>query len=267
MYTTRHVPISVVDESAKTTANVPGIRPSEIFEPLDTLTAKSSSLAPWRSFRVREEASEPMKSYVFIGPRGGGVPIRLALIGGMRPGEWVSAGAIAKFLLDLDLSPFLALDYALFGFPLANPVRPFRGEPDFERDFWRNSTDPGIRFFERELTSNELDGVIGIFCDQPVNGFQVETCSRVIATEVLWPALEYAQRTVPLATEPIRLHSTIQRTPEAFWDFRRLKPRPFSLTIRTPRDAAHEDQIAAVVFGLKQILSRHRSLLAHAESL
>ena len=48
----------------------------QIWTPLDLLAAESAGLAKWRSLAVEGRV---VPSYVFIGPRGGQVPIRLAL--------------------------------------------------------------------------------------------------------------------------------------------------------------------------------------------
>src|ERR1700737_3614514 len=74
----------------------------EIWEPLDLLAEESAGLAKWRSFAVDGHV---IPSYVFIGPRGGGVPIRLALLGRIEPEDLVSTSAIVKLLVELDLSP------------------------------------------------------------------------------------------------------------------------------------------------------------------
>jgi len=79
----------------------------------------------------------------------------------------------------------LAQDFALFGYPVANPERQSSCSPDFTADFWKCTSDPVIRFFEQELTENQLDGVIAVKANEPIAGFQIQVSSRVIATEVL----------------------------------------------------------------------------------
>lgn len=235
-----------------------------IFNALESLIGKSSNLARWKTMHI---ANQALPSFVLIGPRGGGVPIRLALAGGLRPDETLSSKAIAKLLVELELAPLLAQDFALFGYPVANPVRGDGREPDFELDFWQGVDDPVVDFFERELAGNELDGVIGLYGNDSTPGFQIQVSSRVIATEVLWPAVEFAERLVPLAAEPIRYFPRLSRPKTAFHDLRHLCPRPFSLTIHTPRRVPFENQVSAIAFSIKQILYRYRSLIGHAESL
>jgi hypothetical protein len=235
-----------------------------LFSPLESLVGKSSNLARWRTMQI---ANQSLPSFVLIGPRGGSVPIRLAIVGGLRPDEAVGSTAVAKLLVELDLAPLMAQDFALFGYPVANPSRGDGREPDFELDFWHGVDDPVVRFFERELAGNDLDGVIGVYGNEPIAGFQFQVCSRLIATEVLWPAVEFAQRLVPLAAEPIRYLPRLSKPKGAFHDLRHLRQRPFCLTIHTPRRVPFENQVSAIAFSIKQILHRYRSLIEHAESL
>jgi hypothetical protein len=191
----------------------------------------------------------------------------LALLGCTDGKDLLSTTAIVKLFVELDLAPLLAQDFALFGYPCANPRRHSAPLPDFETEFWKGSSDPVIRFFERELVGNELDGVIVIKGNEPISGFQIQVSSRVIATEVLWPALELAQRLVPLASEPIQLYPQLQKRENAFFSLDHVRPRPFSLIIRTPGSRPFENQISSVAFSLKQILHHYRSLVGHADSL
>src|SRR5262249_32432946 len=91
------------------------------LKPLDTLANQSRNLAKSRSVAVDGQV---VPSYVLIGPRGGRVSIRLALIGGIRPSDVLSTISIVKVLVELDLGPLIAQDFALFAYPLANPSRP-----------------------------------------------------------------------------------------------------------------------------------------------
>jgi len=236
----------------------------QIWAPLDLLTAESAGLAKWRSLAFEQRV---VPSYVFIGPRGGHVPIRLALLGGIEAQDQVGTNAIVKLLVELNLAPLLAQDFALFGYPVANPPRESTYSPDFTADFWRCTTDPVIRFFEQELTENQLDGVIAVKADEPIAGFQMQVSSRVIATEVLWPALELVQRIVPLASEPIQIFPRLQNNRHSLFSLGHARPGPFTLMIRTPKQRPSENQISAIVFCIKQVLHSYRILVSHVDSL
>ncbi len=236
----------------------------QIWHPLDMLAEESPGLAKWRSIAVDERV---IPSYVFIGPRGGSVPIRLALLGGIQSEDLLSTNAIVKLLVELDLAPLLAQDFALFAYPIANPRRNSHRSSDFTADFWTGSSDPVVRFFEQELTENELDGVIAVKGNEPISGFQIQVSSRVIATEVLWPALELAQRLVPLASQPIQIFPRLESNRASLFSLGHTRPGPFSLMIRTPRHMPFENQISAIAFSVKQILHHYRALVSHVDSI
>jgi protein MpaA len=238
--------------------------PEEPWAALDLLASESPGLAKWRGFALDGRV---VPSYVFIGPRGGRVPIRLALFGGIEPGDLLSTNGIVKLLVDLDLAPLLAQDFALFGYPVANPHRTSRNFPNFADDFWKNGSDPVIQYFEQELTANELDGIIAVKSNEPIAGFQIQASSRVIASEVLWPVLELVQRFVPLASEPIQIFPQLQNNCHSLFSLGHARPGPFSLMIRTPKHMPFENQISAIVFGVEQILRYYRVLVSHAASL
>lgn len=236
----------------------------QIWAPLELLAAESAGLAKWRGLVVEGRV---VPSYVFIGPRAGRVPIRLALIAGVEPEDLPSSNAIVKLFVELDIAPLLALDFALFGYPAANPHRTSSRSPDFTTDFWKSASDPVIRFFEQELTENQLDGIIAVKTNEPIAGFQMQGSSRVIAAEVLWPALELAQRLVPLASEPIQIFPQLPNNCHSLFSLGHARPGPFSLVIRTPGHMPLENQISAIVFSIKQILCCYRALVSHVNSL
>jgi hypothetical protein len=236
----------------------------EIWNPLDLLLAESPGLARWHNLAVEESV---VPSYVFIGPRGGHVPIRLALIAGMEPEDVLSTSALVKLFVELDLAPLLAQDFALFGYPIANPHRTSCCSSDFTANFWKNATDPVIRYFERELTENQLDGIIAIVANEPIEGFQMQVSSRVIGSEVLWPGLELTQRVVPLSSDPIQIFPQLESDRHSVFSLGHARPGPFSLRILTPKNMPFENQVSAIVFSVKQILHYYRVLVSHAAHL
>lgn len=236
----------------------------EPWSSLDLLTAESPGLAKWRGLAVDGRV---VPSYVFIGPRGGRVPIRLALLAGIESGDCLSTDAIIKLLVGLDLAPLLARDFALFGYPVANPHRSSGCCPDFTGDFWKSASDPVIQYFEQELTGNQLDGILAVKANEPIAGFQIQVSSRVIASEVLWPVLELVQRLLPLATQPVQVFPQLANNGHSVFSLGHARPGPFSLMIRTPKHMPVENQISAIVFSVEQILYHYRVLVSHADSL
>jgi hypothetical protein len=231
---------------------------------LNTLAGRSPGLARWRSFY---SDGRVIPSFVLIGPRGRDLPIRLALIAGLHAEDTVATAALAKILVGLDLASLLARDYALFAYPQANPQSCGVASREFTNDFWCGSADPAVRFFEHELESNEFDAVIFIQGNQAISGFQIRTCSHLIATEVLWPAIGLAQRFVPLAPEPIRLWPSSAFESTSIFNTRHLRPRPFCLSLCTPGRQPGENQISAIVFSITQILHHYRAAIRYAGRL
>jgi hypothetical protein len=227
-----------------------------IWEPLDLLAEDSASLAKWRGFAVDGHV---IPSYVFIGPRAGSVPIRLALLGGFGVEDFVSTAAIVKLLVELDLAPLLARDFALFSYPVADPDRVSSHSPNFSTGFWTDAPNARIRYLEREFVGNHPDGIIAAKGNEAISGFQMQVSSKLIASEVLWPALEIVQRLVPLANEPVRIFPELENS--------QLGPASFSLIIRTPRHLPFENQISAIALSVKQILRHYRALVSQANEL
>jgi hypothetical protein len=236
----------------------------QMWHSLDMLAEESSCLAKWRSIAVDGRV---FPSYVFMGPRGGNVPIRLALLGRIASEDLLSTDVIVKLLVELVLAPLLAQDFALFAYPAANPHRISHRSPDFTSNFWTGASDPVVRYFEQELTENELDGVIAVKGNEPISGFQIQVSSRVIATEVLWPALELAQRLVPLAREPIQIFPRLESNRCSLFSLDQSRPGTFSILIRTPRHVPVDNQISAIAFSVKQILHHYRALVSQADNI
>jgi hypothetical protein len=199
------------------------------------LAAQSPNLAKWRSVTADGRI---VSSYVLIGHRMGRVPIRLGLVGGIRIFDFLSTISIAKLLLELDLAPVVARDFALFAYPVANPSRALGTEPDFDTSFWKGSPDPVIRFFERELTTGEFDGLVAVRGDEPLAGFQIQISSDIIGKEVLWRALELPQKVVPLADETHSDSSTNGGFKTFIYQFCSSLPQPLQLGYSDPEECA-----------------------------
>jgi hypothetical protein len=102
---------------------------------------------------------------------------------------------------------------------------------------------------------------------RPARASKFKVSSRVIATEVRWPALEIAQKFVPLATEPIQVFPQLENSQHSLFSLGQSRPGPFSLMIRTPRHTPFENQISAIVFSVKQILHQYRTLVNYTNKL
>jgi hypothetical protein len=256
-----HTPLAF----ASPTRFAPALNPDEGWrDPLNALADRSPHLARWRSFR---SGGRVVPSFVLVGPRGGGVPIRLALAAGLTADDVLATTALAKLLVDLALAPLLAQDYALFAYPQLNPVPRGAEGREVTAEFRHGSTDPAVRFWRHELEANEFDAILFLQANQPLAGFQIGSGSGFIAAEVLWPAVELAQRFVPLAPEPIEFWPPSGPKPAWIFHTGHLRPRPFCVSLCTPRPQPSENQIAALVFAIKQILRHYRAAVGYAGRL
>jgi hypothetical protein len=116
----------------------------QAWEPLDALADRSPNLAKWRSIAIDDQV---VPSYVLIGPRTGRVPIRLALLGGIRPSDILSTISIAKLLVKLDLAPLIAQDFRLVRLSTRKSGTGFTKRTRFRLEFLERVVRPGDPLF------------------------------------------------------------------------------------------------------------------------
>jgi len=201
---------------------------------------------------------EYVPGLVFVGQRQEQLPVRLVIFAGSEEEDSVGSLALLKLLVDLDLAPLLAHDYALFCY-LSFP-RKAKTYFDHQRwnVRWGKSPLPG------ELPAFDADGFISIRANDSVGGLQIEASDRTIANEVAWPAAVRASKIQPLDVEPVRCVQADQVFGANISD---LPSNAFRLAIRTPWVAETENQIAAIGIALKEILLQYRALRNFAKAL
>jgi hypothetical protein len=227
------------------------------FESLETISTHPSHLVPWREWA---DAGFKLSSYVFIGQRTSKLPVRMAVLAGLRSRDLGATRALAKLLVELEVAPLTGADYALFSYAVTR-----QPELDLQSDFGHDV--PGrpresqtiARLIETDLERNDVDGVISLATNEHVNGFQIETDSELIAAELAWPALEVAGRFIPLAEKPVKVLGPGVLGYES-GDERGIPKQMFALNIRTPQTAPPEDQVSAIVFSCIRVLKRYREL-------
>jgi hypothetical protein len=230
-------------------ATTMGLSPS-----IDLLAESKNILALPTSTRSEENAP----GLVFVGQRQEEVPVRLVILAENAEEDAVGSLALLKLLVDLDLAPLLAHDYALFCY-----LRfPRRAKTYFDRQRWN------IRWgkipLPKELLAFDVDGFISIRANDSVGGLQIESSNRTIANEVAWPAVMRASRIQPLDAEPVRC----VQSDEVSWGMAvDLPSNAFKLAIRTPWIAETENQIASIGIALKEIFLQYRSLRNFAKAL
>ena len=238
--------------------------PGTVFEPLESISSYPSHLVRWRECA---DSKYKLTSYVFIGQRTNNLPVRMAFVAGLRSHDDLAQRALAKLLVELEVAPLVGRDYALFSYALTREPSDEAAET-FGSDWLDESSgvQPILQVLESDLASSDVDGFISIATNERVSGFQFETDSELIATEVAWPTLEVAGRFVPLAEEPVKvLPSAILRRQRGLG--RGVPKQMFGLTLRTPEDSGPEEQVSAIVFSSIRVLQEYRRLRRAAKDL
>jgi hypothetical protein len=202
---------------------------------------------------------EGVPGLVFVGQRQEPMPVPLVIFAGNEQEDAVGGLALLKLLVDLDLAPLLAHDYALFCY-LSSPRST---KAYFDRQDWHvlRSETPAAGELPGAL---DADGFISIRANDSVGGLQIQASDRTIANEVAWPAVDRASKIQPLDVEPVRWVRADQMSGAATIG---LPSSAFRLAIRTPWVAETENQIAAIGIALKEILLQYRALKNFAKAL
>ena len=238
--------------------------PGPVFEPLESISSYPSHLVRWRECA---DSKYKLTSYVFIGQRTNNLPVRMAFVAGLRSHDDLAQRALAKLLVELEVAPLVGRDYALFSYALTREPSDEAAET-FGSDWLDESSgvQPILQVLESDLASSDVDGFISIATNERVSGFQFETDSELIATEVAWPTLEVAGRFVPLAEEPVKvLPSAILRRQRGLG--RGVPKQMFGLTLRTPENSGPDEQVSAIVFSSIRALQEYRRLRRAAKDL
>ncbi|HTD16107.1 MAG TPA: hypothetical protein VK673_13070 [Chthoniobacterales bacterium] len=234
-----------------------------VFEPLESISSYPSHLVRWRECA---DSRYKLSSYVFIGQRTNNLPVRMAFVAGLRSHDDLAQQALAKLLVELEVAPLVGRDYALFSYALTRQPSELGeiGGNDWLDE--SSGVQPILQVLESDLASSDVDGFISIATNERVSGFQFETDSELIATEVAWPTLEVAGRFVPLAQEPVKvLPSAVLRRQRGLG--RGVPKQMFGLTLRTSEDSGSDEQVSAIVFSSIRVLQEYRRLRRAAVDL
>jgi hypothetical protein len=234
---------------------------SQAFATATGLNPSISLLAESKNILVLPTSTrneENVPGLVFVGQRQEQVPVRLVILAEGEEEDAVGSLALLKLLVDLDLAPLLAHDYALFCY-----LRFPDGTKTY-LDGQRWNVHWGKTLLPDELLTFDVDGFISIRANDSVGGFQIEASDRTIANEVAWPAVMRASKIQPLDAEPVRNVQSDEASWARTFD---LPSNAFRLAIRTPWVAETENQIAAIGIALKEILLQYRSLRNFAKAL
>ena len=248
--------------------------------PLDEIACHSSSLIvcqPGR-FELAGQGYE-LPRYLFLGPAGGGDPLRIGIFAGIHGDEPAASFALLRFVRLLEDNPQIARGYCLFLYPVCNPTgfeddsRHNRNGEDLNREFWRSSCQPEIRLLESELCSHAFNGIISLHTDDTSHGVYGYAHGAVLTRHLLGRALAAASEFLPLNQNGVidgfdAREGIIRDGPEGVLRAPPgIKPRPFEVILETPHHAPQFLQEAALTVALRTILDEYRQFIAYAQNL
>ncbi len=273
---------------ATTTASETGVGPAapvqrsvaNVLAPLDAIAVNSHNLIASHGARFEIDGLvHELPRYLFIGPKAGDDPIRIGIFAGVHGDEPEGVHALVRFLQMLDAKPELAEGYCLFVYPVCNPTgfedrtRHSRRGKDLNREFWRNSSEPEVRLLESELVSHVFHGIISLHTDDTSHGFYGFASGATLTKHLIEPALRAAGQLLPRNANAVidgfkarngvigeGYHGVLGAPPN-------IRPRPFEITLETPKEGGELRKEAAIVLALQTILNEYRPFIAYASNL
>jgi len=252
----------------------------ELVSILFDVSSHSESLMAARHAVRVGGADFAIPRFMLLGQRGGGKPIRIALLAGIEDGGAMDGmAAITRLLVQGELNPALVRDYALFAYPVVNAFEygagKARGErlEAFDRRFAWERPDGDVRFFRTELRKWRFDGILTLRTDPQAETFRATVRSEVLAKEVVRPALERVGTVTPLGSRPIKVRPGDMRTRLADYAEGRLtappelRPYPFEAELYAPGGAPREARIGSLFVAAHEILRNYRRVLAVAKDI
>lgn len=255
-------------------------RLTRITDALNDISFHSSSLIacePGRFALGGESWNLPR--YLFVGPQGGGEPLRVGIFAGIHGDEPAGSFGLLRFVRLLESNPEIARGYCLFLYPVCNPTgftdrtRHNRHGRDLNREFWTNSAEPEVRLLESELWVHAFHGLISLHSDNTSDGVYGYAHGALLTEHLLRPALAAASLFLPRnqgeVIDGFRARDGIIR--DQFNGILRappgIRPRPFEVILETPQAAPQYLQESALAVALRTVLDEYRSLVAYAANL
>jgi len=262
-------------------AKQPAVRDiANLLAPLDALAASSPSFfrQTGASFEIDGELYE-LPRYLFLGPKGGDAPIRIAIFAGIHGDEPEGVHAAIQFLKLLDARPDFAAGYAISVYPICNPTgfedntRHSRRGKDLNREFWKNSNEPEVHLLQADLISRSFQGIISLHTDDTAAGVYGIVRGATLTKHLIEPALQAAEEFLPRDLRPIIdgfkaregvvsdcYEGVLSAPPKA-------RPRPFEIILETPKLPPSFPKEAALVRALASILSEYRKFISYAQNI
>jgi protein MpaA len=273
--------------SATFTKTLPTPLPQTERRSLDRLLAPLNQLAE-ESLRFISKAFGTFQSdgqtytlprYVYLGPKGGGDTIRIGIFATIHGDEPEGALALSRFLAELERNPEIAQGYALFIYPVCNPTgfedntRHARSGQDLNREFWKESPLPEIRYLESEIWTHAFDGIITLHTDDTSNGLYAFASGAVLTQHLIEPALREAEKFLPRNKRRVIDGFSAHRgiVTDCYAGVLKSLPGlvrpPFEITLETPQHSPLHRQVEAFSAALQTILVEYRYLMAIAQNI
>jgi len=253
---------------------------AEVFQRLERLAAGSPNLLIYHNAGFESGGrTYQLPRCLYIGPSGGGEPLRIGLFAGIHGDEPEGTYALIRLLSMLEQTPDLAKGYCLFVYPVCNPTgfedrtRGSRVCQDLNRVFWQGSKEPEVRLLESELVSHSLHGIISLHTDNGSHGFYGFAHGATLTRCLVEPALQAAEQFLPRngdeEIDGFRARNGIIR--EGYQGVLcappGVRPRPFEIILETPQAPPAYLKEAALVAALRAILTSYREFIAYAPNL
>jgi predicted deacylase len=250
------------------------------LSPLDQFAERSAQFIS-RSLGQFQSAGRTysLPRYVYLGPKGGGEVIRIGIFATIHGDEPEGALALTRFVGELEKNPEIAKGYALYFYPLCNPTgfedntRHSRSGKDLNREFWKESTEPEIRYLESEICLQAFDGIITLHSDDTSDGLYGFVSGSVLTENLLEPALREAEQFLPRNKRKVidGFSATGGIITAGYAGVLKSVPGlsrpPFEITFETPQKAACSRQVEAATAALRTILVEYRYLIALAQNI
>ena len=269
------------NEAVKISAPAWKKRPiARLLAPLDAL-AESSPHFLSKSLGQFESAGQTYRlpRYVYLGPRGGSDTIRIGIFATIHGDEPEGAFALNRLLTLLEGNRGAAQGYALFIYPVCNPTgfedntRHSRSGRDLNREFWKDTAEPEVRWLEKEIWAHAFAGIITLHSDDTSDVLYGFVSGAVLSENLLEPALREAEKFLPrnrrrkidgfAARRGIitaGYHGMLKALPG-------VRRPPFEITFETPQKTPLHLQVEAFAAALQTILVEYRQLQSIAQNI
>lgn len=249
-----------------------------VLAPLDEIALRSDQLLR-KPLGRRSDGTDGLPRYLHLGPQGGGDYVRLGIFASIHGDEPEGALALTRFVTELERNPDLAKGYAIFIYPVCNPTgfedatRYSRSGKDLNREFWKGSSEPEVRWLETEIWTHAFHGIINLHSDDTSDGLYGYVNGEVLSEHLLEPALQAAEQHLPRNRRrridgfPARKGIIYESFDGVLRSVPGLKPAPFELTLETPQRAPLHRQVEAFHTALQTILVEYRYLVAVAQNI